>query len=140
MTQQLGGYPGAAVRVAPGARMPPMERHPNALQAAESAEVPLQKLSGYALNAEHPTGGHKARRVKAALGFVAKDSQMVADMIKSALSAHPAVDGPRNAWGATFYVDVPLTGPAGSAIVRTAWIIESGKEVPRMPSFYVKES
>jgi len=34
-----------------------------------NAVINEQKLSGYALDSEHPVGGHKARKFKAALGF-----------------------------------------------------------------------
>lgn len=118
----------------------PMRRHPEALPDAEKAEIPLAKLANYALDPNHPTGGHKARRIKAALGFEAADAGRVAEMVRSAVSAYPAVAGASNAWGQVFSVDMPLTGSGGTAIVRTAWIIESGQHVPRLTSFYVRES
>lgn len=121
-------------------RMPNMKPHPDALPNATQAEIPLEKLERYALNLEHPTGANKARRIKAALGFSASDSEKVAALVRDALPAHPAKAVESNAWVVTFYVDLPLTGPAGMAIVRTAWILETGQNTPSMTSFYVKES
>lgn len=117
-----------------------MQKHPDSLPNVENADIPLKKLSNYALDPQHPTGGHKARRIKAALGFEAKDAEQLAMMLRAELPAHPAQAGVSNAWGRLFYVDIPLTGPSGKAIVRTSWIIDEGQDVPRLTSFYVKES
>lgn len=113
-----------------------MKRLPN----FENATIAAEKLAGYALNPDHPTGGHKARRIMAALGFGQSDAQTVAQMISDNLGKHPSIDGASNQWGRQFAVDMPLTGPAGTAIVRTAWIIDEGSDIPRLTSFYVKES
>jgi hypothetical protein len=117
-------------------RMPAMSLLPN----FESAIVPNDKLAGYALNPDHPTGGNKARRIAAALGFGQQDASVVAQMVADNLGKYPAKSGASNQWGKSFVVDMPLTGPAGEAIVRTAWIVDEGTDVPRLTSFYVKES
>ncbi|MDP2830267.1 MAG: hypothetical protein Q8O37_16895 [Sulfuricellaceae bacterium] len=106
----------------------------------QNAFISERKLSGYALNPDHPTGGNKARRIKAALGFDSSNSGEIMSMILRALKDHDAVEGAANAWGRVFTVDIPLTGPAGNAIVRTAWILENGQDVPKLTSFYVKDS
>ena len=117
-----------------------MNPHPDALPNADRAEIHLQKLSNYSLSTEHQTGKHKARRIKAVLGFEAKDAELIAKMVLASLPAYQSVAGVSNAWGRMFTVDMPLTGPAGTAIVRAAWIIDDGLDVPRLTSFYVKES
>jgi hypothetical protein len=41
------------------------------------------------------------------------------------------------AHGLLWRVDLPITGPDGTAIVRTGWIYEKGKDVPRLTTAYV---
>lgn len=44
------------------------------LPNAEFAQVPMEKLVGYALNPEHPVGKHKALIFKAILGITLEDA------------------------------------------------------------------
>jgi hypothetical protein len=44
---------------------------------AERAFVPIEKLAGYALNPSHPTGKHKARVFKSALGLTEDDAPLL---------------------------------------------------------------
>ena len=39
-------------------------------------------------------------------------------------------------YGERFRVDVPVSGPGGSAVVRTLWICRKGEDVPRLTSAY----
>lgn len=43
------------------------------LPNGDRAEIPMQKLIGYCLNPEHPSGKHKARVFESALGITAED-------------------------------------------------------------------
>lgn len=112
----------------------------NRLPNYQSAIIDERKLIGYALNPNHPTGSHKARRILSALGLDASHSTQIIEAIRIALNTHHAVEGSSIQWGRVFTVDFSLTGPVGEAIVRTSWIIDNENDVPRMTSFYVKES
>lgn len=36
--------------------------------------------------------------------------------------------------GVKYQADLPITGPAGSALVRTGWIVHHGESIPRLTS------
>jgi len=42
------------------------------------------------------------------------------------------VPGKINKFGARYTVDIPVSGPKGSAIVRTGWIYRPGSQVPEL--------
>lgn len=104
----------------------------------QNAVIDERKLLDYALNVEHPVGGNKARRIRAALGYDASNASEIIAAIRAAIITNTAIECTEIQWGRVFTVDFPLTGVSGEVIVRTSWIIEN--DVPRMTSFYVKES
>ncbi len=48
------------------------------------------------------------------------------------------VAGKVDKYGSRFTVDIPVTGPAGSGIVRTGWILKPGSNTPEMTTLFVK--
>ena len=106
----------------------------------ENAVIDECKLVGYALNSQHPVGGHKAKKFKSVLGFDAVHVYDISNQIRDALPLAEARKGHADHHGQRFSVDVQLTGPCGSAKVRTGWIIERDSDVPRLVTIYVKES
>jgi hypothetical protein len=38
----------------------------------------------------------------------------------------------RDEYGGRWTIDLPLTGPTGTIVVRTAWIVEAGSAEPRL--------
>lgn len=114
--------------------------NPGSLPNYENAVIEERKLVDYALNPEHEVGGSKARRFKAALGYDAANAQDLAHAIRAKLSKGKAIGGLADKHGQRYAVDMELTGPAGKAVVRTAWIAEGDDEIPRLVSVYVKES
>lgn len=104
----------------------------------ENAVIPDAKLSGYALNHEHPKGRDKARVFKSALGFSADDADILAREIRKGLEGSQAVKKSSDKWGSRYEVPMSITGTNGkTARVITAWIIGDDK-VPRLTSAYVK--
>ncbi|HSV81479.1 MAG TPA: hypothetical protein VLK85_19965 [Ramlibacter sp.] len=114
--------------------------HPEALANAGKAQIPAAKLAGYALNADHPVGGNKARVFKAALGYTPENAGELEAAIRAGLRANPALARGATRFGMAYQVDMELTGPAGTAIVRTAWLVPPGSDAPRMTSAYIKPS
>ena len=106
----------------------------------DKAVVDERKLIDYALNPDHPIGGDKARRFKAALGYDIYNADQLIPMIREQLKNNPAIPGLADKHGQRYSVDMELTGPTGTAIVRTAWITDVDDEVPRLISIYVKDS
>ncbi|MBI3157606.1 MAG: hypothetical protein HYZ20_19675 [Burkholderiales bacterium] len=112
--------------------------HPDALPGFDRAVIPTAKLRDYVLNPDHPEGGHKARVIAAVLGFDRSTRAQLEAEILRALPASPAVERGRKPFGREYTVDVPVTGPAGSGIVRTGWMILEGENHPRLVSAYVR--
>ncbi|MBV7454292.1 hypothetical protein KW843_07405 [Acidovorax sp. sif1233] len=112
--------------------------NPDALPNFAHAVLPSDKLTGYVLNTDHPVGKNKARVFASALGYTRENSQDLAEAIHAALPLAPATVRQTTQYGVQYSVDLPLTGPKGSAIVRTGWIVEPGGQVPRLTSAYVK--
>ncbi|HEY1102990.1 MAG TPA: hypothetical protein VGE70_06145, partial [Burkholderiaceae bacterium] len=112
--------------------------HPQALPRARDAVVPPDKLLRYALDPNHYRGTHKALVFERALGITRENYQLLADQLAQGASSRPATFVGANRYGGTYRVDIPVTGPGGSAIVRTGWMVEPGKP-PRLTTAFVKK-
>ena len=110
-----------------GRRLEPMP-------GADRAVIPPAKLAGYALNPDHPEGGHKARVLASALGYTADHADELARQLLGGLKHQPATLRELDAYGQRWMVDIPVTGPAGSATVRTGWIVRPGADSPQLTS------
>jgi hypothetical protein len=110
---------------------------PAPLRNSRLAVVDLRKLVDYALNPDNPVGRQKARVFAAALGFDRSNGHLLVDEIRRGVMASPAEPGMVDAYGARYRVDLPLTGPRGSAVVRTAWIYRTGSDVPELVTLHV---
>ena len=104
---------------------------------AERAVVDVKKLRDYCLSADHPRGRHKARVFEAKLGYTALRAEELRDVLLNAARSDRAVAADRDDFGQRYTVDVIVSGPAGQATVRSAWIIRSGEDFPRLTSCYV---
>lgn len=100
--------------------------------------VDLIKLRDYCLSETHPRGRHKARVFRARLGM----TNVHADQLRHAL-LDAARDRPEDVrqvaadqHGTRYVLDFSLNGPAGSGIVRSAWIVRAGEDVLRFVSCY----
>jgi hypothetical protein len=106
------------------------------LRNADRAVVDERKVRDYLLNPLHPRGGHKARMFAAALGYRRFDHARLIAQIREGIVRHEAAPIDAVVYGERFRVDIPIIGPAGSAIVRTLWIVRTGEHVPRLTSAY----
>jgi hypothetical protein len=101
---------------------------------AEGAVIEMQKLVDYCLDPDHPRGKHKARVFLSSFGLTAE----LADELRSALlNAAQNLDaelGEQDDYGQRYVIDLEVTGPAGTAQVRSAWIICKGEDFPRFVS------
>ncbi|WP_370518074.1 DUF6883 domain-containing protein [Micromonospora sp. MP36] len=95
-------------------------------------EIDSRKITAYAMNPEHPVGKNKYRVINAATGLGPDDAVTIEQQIREGVrqgSPHP---GKADQYGQRWSVDVPLTGPAGTIMVRTAWMLEEGSSTPRL--------
>jgi hypothetical protein len=107
------------------------------IPGAEYAFVDEQKLLDYCLNAAHPRGRHKARVFLSALGFAESSAPIVRAALLEAARDRDAVPGEADEHGQRFTIDFPMTGPRGSAMIRSIWIIRSAEDFPRLVSCYI---
>lgn len=108
------------------------------LIAANNAKIDPRKLTEYALNPSHPVGGNKAKVFESALGFNKSNAGDLLKQIRAGVMNNTPIAGKVDKFGSRFTVDIPVTGPAGSATVRTGWIYKTGSDVPEMTTLFVK--
>lgn len=108
-------------------------RLPNAAQAI----VEIEKLRDYCLSDNHPRGKHKARVFESALGLTASDANELRDAIISAIQAEEAITGEQDEYGQRFTLDFLMRRHGREALIRSAWIIRRGEDIPRLTSCYI---
>ncbi|MBC3841826.1 hypothetical protein GXW82_21215 [Streptacidiphilus sp. 4-A2] len=108
------------------------------LPGADDAVINPAKIYDYALNPDHPVGMNKARVFDSALGFTLDNADDLIGQLQDGLSDSEATLGKLDQYGQRCTVDIPVTGPAGSGIVRTGWILAPGAETPSMTTLFVK--
>jgi hypothetical protein len=104
----------------------------------DQAVVDLAKLRDYSLNPDHESGGHKARVFRAALALTIDDAEWLRAQVLTIGREGEATEGEFSPFGKKYVIDAELTHNEQTAIVRTAWMIENGKNFPRLVSCYVK--
>ncbi|MEV6495173.1 DUF6883 domain-containing protein [Actinoplanes sp. NPDC051633] len=117
-----------------GKRYEPPSEEPEAAEKPtfENVEIDKRKISEYVMNAEHPQGQHKFRVINSATGLGANDTDQIEKQIREGVKNGTPVAGKSDQYGQRWSVDVPVTGPAGTMTVRTAWIVEPGGDKPRL--------
>ena len=109
------------------------------LPNVEKATINPNKLTGYALNPEHPVGGNKAKVFESALGYNQSNADNLMKQIYEKLSQNEAILGKLDQYGQRYTVDIPITGPNGNTVnVRSGWIIKTGSDVPELTTIFVK--
>lgn len=107
------------------------------LAGADRVRIDLRKVTGYALNPDHPVGGNKARVFESVLGFNRTNAHDLIAQIRQGVMENIATPGKVDDYGYRFTVDIPVTGPRGSGIVRTAWIVRAGSATPSLTTLFV---
>jgi uncharacterized protein DUF6883 len=74
---------------------------------------------------------------KALLDFEQTNHADLIAAIRRGILAREAEYVSETAHGFLWRVDLPITGPRGTATVRTGWIYENGENVPRLTMAYV---
>ncbi|PIF28163.1 hypothetical protein CLU88_3069 [Acidovorax sp. 56] len=110
----------------------------SSLIGANRAVIDPRKLTDYALNPAHPVGGNKARVFESALGFTKSNADDLMSQLRQGVMNYTPIAGKVDQFGSRFTVDIPVTGPAGSGVVRSGWIYKPGSNVPEMTTIFVK--
>lgn len=107
------------------------------LPNAERAVVDIEKLRDYCLSETHPRGKHKARVFALVLDITAGDAFELQSAILNAARLGDAAAGESDEYGQRYIVDFSMKRRDKEAVVRSAWIIRRGEDVPRLTSCYV---
>ena len=107
------------------------------LPNAERAVVEIAKLRDYSLNAKHPEGKHKARVFTATLGITASDASWLRDELRRVARELDCELGRHTEYGQRFLIDFTLTRQGKATRIRSAWIVRSGENFPRLTTCYV---
>lgn len=108
------------------------------LPGCDSAIVDDQKLVGYCLDPEHPRGKHKARVFARVLGFTAANANELRQLLLAAAADSEATHTGSDAFGRRYVIEFEASGPKGSGVIRSTWILRTGETTPRLTSCYVK--
>lgn len=123
----------------------PRNISPSVIEDAIASTKPIKatinpnKLTGYALNPEHPVGSNKAKVFENALEYNQSNADGLMKQIYEKLPQNEAILGKIDQYGQRYTVDIPITGPNGNTVnVRTGWIIKTGSDVPELTTIFVK--
>ena len=95
-------------------------------------QIDERKITSYAMNPDHPVGKNKYRVINSATGLDVGDAALVGEQIRAGVREGSPMLGKADQYGQRWSVDVPLTGPKGTIMVRTAWMLETGSTTPRL--------
>ena len=107
------------------------------LPNGQRAIIDRRKLDDYCLSPTHRGGRNKARVFRATVGLDRKNADMLIRALRVAAEQGDAMDGGADDYGSRYTVDFGFDGPLGSATVRSAWIIRTGEDAPRLVTCYV---
>ena len=104
---------------------------------ATRAFIDPRKLVDYSLSTDHPVGGHKAILFERALGITAADAPVLLELLfHVALHASAAV-GRLDEFGQRYVIDFTLCTEFRAATIRSAWIVRTTEDFPRLTSCFV---
>ena len=107
------------------------------LPNADRAVLEIEKLRDYCLSTSHPRGKHKARVFATTLGITTENTEELRDIILSAVLLEEATPTESDQYGQRYTVDFIMERQNRQANIRTAWIVRTGEDYPRLTSCYV---
>lgn len=108
------------------------------LPNGERAIIDPRKLMDYCLNPEHEDGKHKAILFDEMVGITRENADLLLDALQYAAAHDDGVPGNHDKYGQRYVIDFQFAGPGGTANIRSAWIIRTGEDVPRLVSCYIE--
>ena len=107
------------------------------LPNGDQAIIDPRKVTDYCLSSEHEDGQHKAHLFQVILGLTIADADLLLDALRRAAAEGEAVLGKRDNYGQRYVIDFEFTGPAGTATIRSAWMIRPNETVPRQVTCFI---
>lgn len=102
------------------------------------ADVRLSRLASYLLNPEHDEGKHKARVFAAALGLDASGASELRQWLLDLARDGEAQPQRADQYGQRFVIVSTLRYKGREALVRTGWIIRTGRSDPEFLTAFVE--
>ncbi|MCL2058243.1 MAG: hypothetical protein FWH01_04175 [Oscillospiraceae bacterium] len=110
----------------------------NVLPKVNEVVIPIEKLTGYAL--DPMKSGGKSIAFREALGYDKNNADLLINEIKRKLNKFPARQKDNKGYGYTYDVLMELVGVNGkTANVMTAWLDDEKTGKMRLTSVYVKK-
>ena len=106
---------------------------PNGSQAI----IDGRKIADYCLNPDHDDGRHKAHLFQALTGLNRDNAGLLVDALREAAASDDAAVGKVDRYGRRHVIDFEFTGPNGTAMIRSAWIVRTSESVPRLVTCYI---
>jgi hypothetical protein len=104
---------------------------------ADRAFIDIRKLAAYSLDSTHDVGKHKAKVFRKVLGLRQEDANELADALMFAVQNSEAELGKLDRFGQRYVVDFEMSRNLGTATVRSVWIVDAGKDYPRLVTCFV---
>jgi hypothetical protein len=106
------------------------------LPNSDKVHVAEEKVVAYLLNPIHPDGAPKAKFFSA-VGFQVDQWNELADALRQLARDYSVTETVVTPHGEKYIVEGVLETPLGaSPMVRTVWIIDSGRQTPRLVTAY----
>lgn len=107
------------------------------LSNGREAIVDSRKIANYCLSPDHDDGRHKARLFHALVGLNQDNADLLVDALREAAVSGDAAVGQVDRYGRRYVIDFEFTGPNGTAVIRSAWIVRTGENMPRLVTCYI---
>ncbi|HEY5894355.1 MAG TPA: hypothetical protein VIT91_14110 [Chthoniobacterales bacterium] len=107
------------------------------LPNSEHAFIDIRKLADYSLDPTHPVGRHKSIVFRSALGITSDGAETLRDLLLRAVLVHEAAPGRLDEFGQRYTVDFPAFTAFGSAVLRSAWMVRTDEDFPRLITCFV---
>ncbi len=101
------------------------------------AFIDERKIIEYCLSEEHDDGRHKAHLFRRLLGIGMDNAELLLDALLEGAAGEDAVPGKLDHYGQRYTIDFTLHGPGGTATIRSAWIVRTGEQFPRLVSCFI---
>ena len=103
---------------------------------AERAIVDIRKLRDYCLNPQHNRGKHKARLFTSLLDMDSDDAEGLRNALLETVKTQDAQLAEMDAYGQRYTLDFTLNWRGKQARIRSAWIIETGSDIPKLTTAF----
>lgn len=107
------------------------------LPNGERAVIDPRKLLGYSLDPEHDEGQHKAHLFESLLGVTRQNAELLHEAVEKAAVSGDAAIGKLDKYGQRYAIDFAFTGPGGTRTIRTAWIVRTDEDFPRLVTCFI---